>query len=72
MPMSHKESLTEIMDRNKRILLAEYQKGFLAGFKDAEKKLIEEFLEDINKFPYSIDTETYLTKIVKKWEERLK
>ncbi len=33
-----KKSLEEIMDENKKILIAEYQKGFLAGFEDAEKK----------------------------------
>lgn len=43
--MSNKKSLTEIIEENKRILRAEYEKGYLAGFKEAESRNIEVFLE---------------------------
>ena len=41
-------SIIEQIERNKRILLAEYQKGYLAGFKEAEKRSIEEFLRRLD------------------------
>lgn len=33
-----KKSLPEIIEENKRILRREYERGYLAGFKEAEKR----------------------------------
>lgn len=33
-----KKTLPEILEENKRILRAEYQKGYIAGFREAENK----------------------------------
>lgn len=63
--MSEK-SLPEIIEENKRFLRAEYEKGYLVGFKEAEKRSIGEFISDLN----SVLIKGSFLKIKKKWEAR--
>lgn len=42
-----KESLTEIMENNKKILRAEYQRGYIAGSEKTRKDTIAELLKDL-------------------------
>ena len=70
--------MIEAIEENKKILRAEYQRGFANGGKDMNEKwlitrqeLISEFVKSINLFTtenYSL----YWLNEKKKWEEKLK
>ena len=70
--MSSKKSIVEIIEENKKTLLAEYQKGYLAGFKEAEKRSIEEFLEDLKTMILEPDKWWIKLDLRDKWKKRLK
>jgi len=40
------ESIIDIIESNKKTLRAEYQKGYIIGFKEGEKRAISEFLQN--------------------------
>jgi len=58
-------SIIEQIEKNKKILRAEYQKGYIAGSEKTRQELIEEFLEDMG-----FDGECYKMSIKnhEKWE----
>ena len=63
--------LPSIIEQNKKILKREYEKGFLAGTISQEKKVIAEFIQDIQDMDRTyIDDDEALNKVIKKWEER--
>ena len=68
--MSEK-SLPEIIEENKRVLRAEYEKGYLVGFKEAEKRSIGEFLEDLKLTHPMIGFKYTRLELIEKWEDKV-
>lgn len=65
-----KETLVEIMEKNKKILRNEYEKGYLIGFQEGEKRATKDILKDLKTIEKYGDLE--LKRKMEKWEEREK
>jgi len=71
-------SIIEQIEKNKKILRAEYQKGYIAGSEKTKQELIEEFLEFLRFKSGSLEGFDSLTVFnkkdfeeeYKKWEQR--
>ena len=69
-----KKSIIEIIESNKKTLRKEFQRGYLVGFKEAEKRTAKEFLDDLDEFElkrYS-DMIRTIKRLRKKYQKRVK
>lgn len=71
--MAKKESIVEIMEQNKIILAAEFQKGYQTGFIEAERRITKEYLDFLNRIIKTLDEHwPIVNAFTELWAERKK
>lgn len=64
-------SLIEQIEKNKRILRAEYEKGYSNGYREAEKRTIAEFQTILgNLHDHTFDLQVEIEKELEQWQQR--